>query len=168
MRIDNDNIAMNTIRQSNMSVDIAAKSPEQYRMDKIKKDKVELSMSGKSQGINITSSAGKLNTAGLIITGLMVSTLNGGGYPVSLGTSTVTVSNEKAALGASENRLGGNTRSIDSSYKKNLEYLESRNIGIDKAKERLEQVKKAMLDQAPKASLAQGNSSHSAVLHLLR
>lgn len=168
MRIVNDNIALDLIRRSNMSVNIAAKSPEDYRMDKLDKDKLELSMSGKSRGTTITSSAGKINTAGLIITGLMVSTLNGGGYPISLGSSTATVSNEKAALGASENRLGGNSPSIDKSYKKNLDYLESKNIGIDRAKEKLEQAKEDILDQAPKAALAQGNSSHRAVLHLLR
>lgn len=131
------------------------------------KDIVELSMSGKNRGQKLTVSLGKKNTAGLIVTGLKFSEGSGPEGSATVDKEVITVSNEKSALGASENRLGGNTISIDNP-KESIEVGEVKNRNKDMVKELVDKIRPAMLEESVSTILAQGNSNSNAVLHLLR
>lgn len=113
MKVNNDAIMMNTHRPTIVSGNIVSKLSLEKKTDKVKQDRLDISISGRARAINSTEPIRKVRTAGLIITDLKISRPNGQEYPKSFEIFTATVSNERAALGTSENRLGGNTRSID-------------------------------------------------------
>lgn len=166
MKIDNDTIIMNTHRQTELSNSIIPKSYSESNISKSIKDRVDLSISGMAKSIKVSVPIRKVRTAGLIITDLKVYRPSEEGSSIAFDKSIITVSNERAALGTSENRLGGNSRTIDNSNDKNIVSKESRNRDI--AKELLLQTKNNMLQEASVTFLAQGNSNSDAVLKLLR
>lgn len=166
MKIDNDTIIMNTHRQTELSNSIIPKSYSESNISKSIKDRVDLSISGMAKSIKVSVPIRKVRTAGIIITDLKVYRPSEEGSSIAFDKSIITVSNERAALGTSENRLGGNSRTIDNSNDKNIVSKESRNRDI--AKELLLQTKNNMLQEASVTFLAQGNSNSDAVLKLLR
>lgn len=168
MRVDNITNAMNTNIRNSIMYNMESKSPLVFRSNKLERDKVDLSLSARSQGMKIAAPIKKTRTAGLIITDFKVSKPTKEGPSISYEKSKATVSNERAALGTSENRLGGNTRTIDNSNNKNIESENSRLRDIEKAKERMKMVKEDLFDDLPRSILAQGNSTDNTVLHLLR
>lgn len=166
MKIDNDTIIMNTHRQTELSSSIIPKSYPESNISKSIEDRVDLSISGIAKSIKISVPIRKVRTAGLIITDLKVSRPSEEGSSIAFDKSIITVSNERAALGTSENRLRGNSRTIDNSNDKNIVSKESRDRDI--AKELLLQTKNNMLQEASVTFLAQENSNSDAVLELLR
>ena len=99
--------------QNNVNLNnLESKSSLDAGISKPIKDIVELSISGRTRSRKSIAPVRKVNTAGLIIKDLKVSTEDGEGAS-SYDASIITVSNEKSALGASENRLGHNTKNID-------------------------------------------------------
>lgn len=185
MRINNNMMTLNGDKQLGVWNKVESKSIHRssLRVEHNKRidDIVELSIPGRgrSQGkINKSSSKinsrpqltipiRKRNTAGLIITDLRISSESDLEGEVSqVDKAIITVSNEKAALGTSENRLGHNTRSIDNPPK-TLEFTGPRSENMDKVKEIMEKVRENMLKQAPAAVVAQSNHQGQGVLKLL-
>ena len=77
------------------------------------------------------------------------------------------VSDQRAAYGATQNRLEFTTNNLASSAE-NLQAAESRIRDVDMAKEMMEFTKNNILTQASQAMLAQANQQPQAVLQLLR
>lgn len=113
MKINNNMITIDPHREIGSSDNLESKLSPGSRINRQVKDTVELSTSGKNRSKKVSIPTRKINTAGLVITDLKISSENSHGAVTTVDTSVVTVSNDKAALGASENRLGHNTRSID-------------------------------------------------------
>jgi flagellin len=78
-----------------------------------------------------------------------------------------TVSDERAKLGANQNRLEHTINNLNTSSE-NLTAAESRVRDVDMAKEMMEQTKNGILAQAAQAMLAQANQQPQGVLQLLR
>ncbi len=78
-----------------------------------------------------------------------------------------TVSAQRSALGAVQNRLEHTIKNLDTSSE-NLQASEARIRDVDMAKEMMEQTKQNILSQASTAMLAQANSAPEGVLQLLR
>lgn len=78
-----------------------------------------------------------------------------------------TVSDERAKLGAFQNRLEHTTKNLNTSSE-NLQAAESRIRDVDMAKEMMELTKNNILQQAAQAMLAQANQQPQGVLQLLR
>jgi flagellin len=77
------------------------------------------------------------------------------------------VSNERANLGANQNRLEHTINNLNTSSE-NLTAAESRIRDVDMAKEMMAQTKNSILAQASQAMLAQANQQPQGVLQLLR
>ncbi|MYL30987.1 flagellin [Halobacillus halophilus] len=77
------------------------------------------------------------------------------------------VSNNRAALGAVQNRLEHTINNLNTSSE-NLTSAESRIRDVDMAKEMMNQTKNSILAQASQAMLAQANQQPQGVLQLLR
>lgn len=77
------------------------------------------------------------------------------------------VSNQRANLGAKQNRLEHRIKNLDTSAE-NLQAAESRIRDVDMAKEMMEFTKNNILQQAAQAMLAQANQAPQGVLQLLR
>ncbi|MBS4204959.1 flagellin Hag [Lederbergia citrea] len=77
------------------------------------------------------------------------------------------VSDERAQLGAKQNRLEHTINNLNTSSE-NLTAAESRIRDVDMAKEMMEQTKNSILAQASQAMLAQANQAPQGVLQLLR
>jgi flagellin len=77
------------------------------------------------------------------------------------------VSDERAKLGAVQNRLEHTIKNLDTSAE-NLQASESRIRDVDMAKEMMEFTKNNILQQAAQAMLAQANQAPQGVLQLLR
>ncbi|AIM14931.1 flagellin [Bacillus sp. X1(2014)] len=77
------------------------------------------------------------------------------------------VSDERAQLGAKQNRLEHTINNLSTSSE-NLTAAESRIRDVDMAKEMMEQTKNSILSQAAQAMLAQANQQPQGVLQLLR
>ncbi|WP_100333215.1 flagellin N-terminal helical domain-containing protein [Bacillus alkalisoli] len=77
------------------------------------------------------------------------------------------VSDNRAALGAVQNRLEHTIKNLDNSSE-NLTAAESRIRDVDMAKEMMEFTRSNILNQASQAMLAQANQQPQAVLQLLR
>lgn len=155
MKIDNRPIITMPMRmhdQVNISnvKNLKNQTPSHSKNNGNLRDVVELSISGRNRGQKLTIPTGKKKTAGLIIKNLKI----GGEYGLeeskALDKEIVTVANDKSGLGASENRLGGNTRNIDN------------------PKELVDKIRPAMFKEPVNAILAQGNTNPHAVMHLLR
>jgi flagellin len=85
----------------------------------------------------------------------------------SIDAAIQTVSNERAKLGAYQNRLEHTINNLGTSAE-NLTAAESRIRDVDMAKEMMEFTKNNILTQAAQAMLAQANQQPQAVLQLLR
>jgi flagellin len=77
------------------------------------------------------------------------------------------VSDERAKLGANQNRLDHTINNLNTSSE-NLTAAESRIRDVDMAKEMMNQTKNSILSQAAQAMLAQANQQPQGVLQLLR
>lgn len=77
------------------------------------------------------------------------------------------VSDQRAELGAVQNRLGHTIKNVDTAAE-NLQAAESRIRDVDMAKEMMEFTKNSILQQASQAMLAQANQAPQGVLQLLR
>jgi flagellin len=77
------------------------------------------------------------------------------------------VSDERAKLGAVQNRLEHTIKNLDTSAE-NLQASESRIRDVDMAKEMMEFTKNNILQQAAQSMLAQANQAPQGVLQLLR
>jgi flagellin len=78
-----------------------------------------------------------------------------------------TISDQRAKLGAVQNRLEHTIKNLDTSSE-NLSASESRIRDVDMAKEMMEYTKNNILQQAAQAMLAQANQAPQGVLQLLR
>lgn len=120
-------------------------------------------------GSSASNTAATATTAAVTVTGIDVKT--------SAGTATSAikviddaiqkVSDERAKLGANQNRLEHTINNLNTSSE-NLTAAESRVRDVDMAKEMMEQTKNGILAQAAQAMLAQANQQPQGVLQLLR
>ena len=85
----------------------------------------------------------------------------------SIDAALTTVSEERAKLGAYQNRLEHTITNLDTSSE-NLQAAESRIRDVDMAKEMMEFTKNNILQQAATAMLAQANQAPQGILQLLR
>lgn len=172
MKINNNPIMtmpMKMHNQSNVSntKDIKNQSSSEPKVSGNLRDIVELSMSGRNRSQKLTIPTGKRNTAGLVIKSLKIGGDSGPEGSKSIDKEIVTVSNDRSGVGASENRLGGNTRSIDNP-KEGIVFGEVKNSNKDIAKELVDKIRPAMLKESLNTILAQGNTNSNTVFHLLR
>ncbi|MBS7525788.1 hypothetical protein KHM83_03750 [Fusibacter paucivorans] len=82
-------------------------------------------------------------------------------------TALTSISDQRAKLGAVQNRLEHTIKNLDTSSE-NLQASESRIRDVDMAKEMMEYTKNNILQQAAQAMLAQANQAPQGVLQLLR
>jgi flagellin len=123
---------------------------------------------GANSGQSITISIGDMSSTGLTVNGLDISTQEGADAAVdTLDGAIKLVSDERAKLGANQNRLEHTINNLSTSSE-NLTAAESRIRDVDMAKEMMEQTKNAILAQASQAMLAQANQLPQGVLQLLR
>jgi flagellin len=85
----------------------------------------------------------------------------------TINTAITAVSDERAKLGAVQNRLEHTIANLDTSAE-NLQASESRIRDVDMAKEMMEFTKNNILQQAAQSMLAQANQAPQGVLQLLR
>jgi flagellin len=114
--------------------------------------------------------AGDLDATGdkFTIKGIDVSTESkASGSLDTLDTAIKLVSDERAKLGAVQNRLEHTINNLGTSAE-NLTAAESRIRDVDMAKEMMTQTKNSILSQAAQAMLAQANQQPQGVLQLLR
>jgi flagellin len=119
-----------------------------------------------------------MTTSGTLALNDTVTVTGSGGIDISSQTSADTaidtidtaiksVSDERAKLGATQNRLEHTIKNLDTSSE-NLQAAESRIRDVDMAKEMMEFTKNNILQQAAQAMLAQANQAPQGVLQLLR
>ena len=114
------------------------------------------SMSAASLAVSTGGAALKVNTQTLANTA--ISTID---------TAIKTVSKQRSALGAIQNRLEHTIKNLDNSAE-NLQAAEARIRDVDMAQEMMEQTRQTILQQASTAMLAQANQMPQTVLQLLR
>jgi flagellin len=85
----------------------------------------------------------------------------------TIDTALNSVSKQRSALGAVQNRLEHTIKNVDNTAE-NLQAAESRVRDVDMAKEMMEQTRQNILQQASTAMLAQANQAPQTVLQLLR
>jgi flagellin len=124
---------------------------------------------GANSGQNITLSINKMNASAILgATTISISTQTGANAAIATINSAIkTVSEERANLGAYQNRLEHTINNLGTSAE-NLTAAESRVRDVDMAKEMMEQTKNSILSQAAQAMLAQANQQPQGVLQLLR
>ena len=88
-------------------------------------------------------------------------------FIASLDEAIKSVSDERAKLGANQNRLEHTIKNLDNTSE-NLQEAESRIRDVDMAKEMMEFTKNNILQQAAQSMLAQANQAPQGVLQLLR
>lgn len=124
---------------------------------------------GANSGQKIEFSIGNLNTTGLNLTGLSYtsngSTISNQLTKIDLAISMI--SDERAKLGAVQNRLEYTIKSLDISSE-NLSASESRIRDTDMAKEMMNLTKSNVLQQAATSMLSQANQAPQNVLQLLK
>ncbi len=100
--------------------------------------------------------------------GIQVNTRSAANTAITIINSAIElVSEERAKLGAMQNRLEHTIKNLDTSAE-NLQASESRIRDVDMAKEMMEFTKQNILQQAAQAMLAQANAAPQGVLQLLR
>ncbi|MCQ4923212.1 flagellin Hag [Tissierella carlieri] len=104
--------------------------------------------------------------------GDIVKTVNSAATTISklttqIDTALNSVSKQRSALGAVQNRLEHTIKNVDNTAE-NLQAAESRVRDVDMAKEMMEQTRQNILQQASTAMLAQANQAPQTVLQLLR
>lgn len=108
------------------------------------------------------------DTKTFTVKGIDVSTsANASGSLDTLDAAIKSVSDERAKLGAVQNRLDHTINNLGTSSE-NLTAAESRIRDVDMAKEMMDQTKNSILSQAAQAMLAQANQQPQGVLQLLR
>jgi flagellin len=115
-----------------------------------------------------TFSGGALTGEATIVDGVDISTQATADTAITtINTAITLVSDERAKLGAVQNRLEHTIKNLDTSAE-NLQASESRIRDVDMAKEMMEFTKNNILQQAAQAMLAQANQAPQGVLQLLR
>jgi len=122
--------------------------------------------SGQSVNINIANmQAANLGSGG--VAGVSISTQSGANTAITtIDNAIKAVSDERASLGALQNRLEHTINNLGTSSE-NLTAAESRIRDVDMAKEMMEFTKMSILTQAATAMLAQANQQPQSVLQLL-
>lgn len=123
---------------------------------------------GANASQSISLSIGDMSASGLTIDGVDISDQTGADSAIAtLDAAIKKVSDERAKLGANQNRLEHTINNLSTSAE-NLTAAESRIRDVDMARELMEQTKNAILAQASQAMLAQANQVPQGVLQLLR
>lgn len=128
---------------------------------------------GANTGQNISLSIGSMDASTLKVaqsatSGIDISTQTAADAAIStINAAIETVSDERAKLGANQNRLEHTINNLNTSSE-NLSAAESRIRDVDMAKEMMNQTKNNILAQAAQAMLAQANQQPQGVLQLLR
>lgn len=129
-----------------------------------------LIQTGANSGDTLSISIGDMSTgaAGLNVTGQNILDRTAANTAMTSVNSAITkVSQQRAALGAYQNRLQHKINNLDTSAE-NLQAAESRIRDLDMAKEMTNFTKNNILVQAATAMLAQANSAPQGVLQLLK
>jgi flagellin len=129
---------------------------------------------GANENQNINFSINKMDAVALGINGatsteaISVATYASAKAAITILDQAISdVSNERAKLGAVQNRLEYTIKNLDTSAE-NLQASESRIRDVDMAREMMEFTKNNILQQAAQAMLAQANQAPQGVLQLLR
>jgi len=125
---------------------------------------------GANKDQSIKFCIGSMKTSKLGLSGFDVDLANGSAISAKISTVNAavnTVANERAKLGAIQNRLQYTIKSLDISSE-NLSASESRIRDTDMAKEMMNLTKANVLSQAATAMLSQANQAPQNVLQLLR
>ena len=119
------------------------------------------------QGIKISIDAMDASALGVSVGALKVSTFSAAGVTMSTIQQAISsVSQQRSALGALQNRLEHTIANLDTSAE-NTQAAESRIRDVDMAKEMVEYSKNNILAQAGQSMLAQANQSTQGVLSIL-
>ncbi len=122
---------------------------------------------GANQNQTMNVGIGNMDSASLGVDGIDLSTMDGAQAAISkIDDAIQKVSDQRAALGAYQNRLEHTINNLGTSSE-NLTAAESRIRDVDMAKEMMEFTKMAILTQAATAMLAQANQQPQLVLQLL-
>lgn len=123
---------------------------------------------GANRGQTMTFGIDDMRSASLGIASVDVATQTGASKALdTLDVAIKTVSEQRSALGAVQNRLEHTIKNLDTSAE-NLQASESRIRDVDMAQEMMEFTKNNILQQAAQAMLAQANQAPQGVLQLLR
>ncbi len=123
---------------------------------------------GANQGQNMDISITAMTASDLGIDAVDLTSQSGADSAIaSIDTALNTVSEQRSALGAIQNRLEHTIKNLDNAAE-NLQAAESRIRDVDMAKEMMEFTKQTILQQAATAMLAQSNQVPQTVLQLLR
>ena len=123
---------------------------------------------GALEGQNISISVTSMGATGLGIDSLAVSTnATAGDAMTKIQHAISTVSDQRSALGAIQNRLEHTIKNLDTTSE-NTSAAESRIRDVDMAKEMVTYSKNNILAQAGQSMLAQANQSNQGVLSLLQ
>ncbi|WP_460289652.1 flagellin N-terminal helical domain-containing protein, partial [Clostridium sp. CTA-6] len=126
---------------------------------------------GANSGQTMTLSIKKMDAAALKVNATSVKIDGTAGsitkMITTINTAINTVSEERAKLGANQNRLEHTIANVDNAAE-NLQAAESRIRDVDMAKEMMNFTKTNILTQAAQAMLAQANQAPQGVLQLLR
>ncbi len=122
---------------------------------------------GALSGQNITISISNMNSGSIGVSGLQVSSNTSAGSAMSAIQKAIeSVSTQRSALGALQNRLEHTIANLDTTSE-NTSSAESRIRDVDMAEEMVEYSKNNILAQAGQSMLAQANQSTQGVLSLL-
>jgi len=123
---------------------------------------------GAIQGEQMDISIGNMDSTSLGVNAASISTQDGASAAITATRAAInTVSNQRATLGAYENRLNYKIDNL-SAQSQNLSSAESQIKDVDIAKEMTEYTKDNILSQAATAMLAQANSAPQNVLSLMK
>jgi len=117
---------------------------------------------------NTSLAINKMDSAALGVDALVITNQTGANAAITtINNALESVSEERAKLGAMQNRLEHTIKNLDTSAE-NLQASESRIRDVDMAKEMMNFTKNNILQQAAQAMLAQANQQPQGVLQLLR
>ncbi len=123
---------------------------------------------GANKGQTITVSINAMSKDALTIDSIVVTTQTGANDAIdTIDNAIKSVSEQRSALGAIQNRLEHTIKNLDNSAE-NLQAAEARIRDVDMAQEMMEQTRQSILQQASTAMLAQANMMPQTVLQLLR
>lgn len=128
---------------------------------------------GANSGQTVSMTLNTMTVSGLAVSGVgsgiaaATSAASLTGFIDTVNAALDTVSTERAALGAKQNRLEHTIKNLDVGSE-NLQAAESRIRDVDMAKEMMEFTKNNILQQAAQSMLAQANQQPQGVLQLLR
>jgi flagellin len=123
---------------------------------------------GSDKGQTMSIAINDMSSSALSVDSLDYTTQSGAAAAIAtVDSAIVTVSTQRANLGAYQNRLEHSINNLSASNE-NLTASESRIRDVDMAKEMMESTKLGILQQAAQAMLAQANQQPQGVLQLLR